>query len=166
MLASSDWWGEIIGPHGSGKSTLLATLIPRLRERGFAIVHLQFRTGEHRLPNSWAKRTAKGDSIDRGDRVIVVIDGMEQLGWLSRRRSKRECRRRGWGLVATAHTSLGLPHLYRSDVDTATFQQVVRQLLADEDWSVSDDQLGQVYDRFDGDMREMLFCLYDLYESQ
>jgi hypothetical protein len=158
-LAGNRWWGEIVGPHGSGKSTLLATLMPRLRERGFAVVHLQFRIGEHRLARDWASGAADSS------RVIVVVDGVEQLGWLARRRIKRNCRRRGWGLVATAHTSLGLPALYRTEFDFPRFERVVRHLLADEDWTVDSGQLRQIHVRFADDMREMLFCLYDLYES-
>lgn len=158
-LGSNGWWGEVVGPHGSGKTTLLASLMPRLSERGFAVVHLQFRSGEHRLSRDWTSGAADNS------RVIVVVDGMEQLGWLARRRIRRDCRRRGWGLVATAHTSLGLPALYLTECDLPRFERVVRQLLAGEEWTVDSRQLRQIHERFAGDMREMLFCLYDLYEA-
>jgi hypothetical protein len=164
-LAANGWWGEIIGPHGSGKSTLLATLMPRLHERGLAVVHLQFRIGERRLRRDWAD-TAAVTATEPSDRVIVVVDGMEQLGWLARRRLRRDCLRRGWGLLATAHDSLGLPALYRTDFDLARFGRVVGRLLVAEDWSVDDEQLGKIHEHFDNDMREMLFCLYDLYEAE
>jgi hypothetical protein len=157
-LAGNGWWGEIVGRHGSGKSTLLATLVPRLRERGFAVVHLQFRMGEHHLPRDWAANIADDD-------VVVAVDGMEQLGWLARRRLKRDCRRRGWGLVATTHTSLGLPALYDTTFDLSRLERVVAGLLAGQDWTVEPERLRQIYDDLNGDMREMLFCLYDLYEA-
>ncbi|MEZ6072904.1 MAG: hypothetical protein R3C10_22235 [Pirellulales bacterium] len=158
-LERNQWRGEVIGPHGSGKSTLLAQLASRFSDRGFDVRRVLLRSGERHLPGGWETPSSEGTT------TVVVVDGMEQLGWLARRRLARHCRRQGWGLVATAHDSLGLPLLVRTQFGFERFEQVVRRLLVHEAWSVRTDELRQIYERFGGDMREMLFCLYDRYEA-
>ncbi len=87
-LATTDWRGEIVGPHGSGKSTLLETLGPHLRaaERGVSAVAL--RDGQRRLPADFLRKALASSH------PLVIVDGYEQLSWLHRRVLIARCRLR------------------------------------------------------------------------
>ena len=56
------------------------------------------------------------------------MDGYEQLAFWNRLRLKRFCRRRGLGLVVTAHAAAGLPPLVPTAVDAEGAWGVVAQL--------------------------------------
>ena len=145
-LEANGWRGQIVGPHGSGKSTLLAALLPELRRR-LAVVRVELHDRERRLPaETWAT----------GEGTLLVIDGYEQLGWWTRRRVRKHCRR----LLVTTHRGQGLPDLYRTAVMVELAGAIVRGLLAEE---VPD--LARRLGHHRGNLREVLFELYDRYES-
>jgi hypothetical protein len=96
----------------------------------------------------------------------VIVDGYEQLGKWARLRLKWFCRRRGVGLLVTAHESVGLPTLYQTSTSVALAEAVAGRLLRG-DWSrVSRDDVSQRYAACQGNLRDMLFDLYDLYERR
>jgi hypothetical protein len=155
-LGANDWWGEIVGPHGSGKSSLLRALLPLLAGR--AVHHVRLNTSERALPGRVWEPLAPS--------AVLVIDGFEQLGWLTRRRVGRHCRRQGAGLLVTAHRPVGLPPLYRTDVTAATAAAVIRGLVPPGG--------GWVLDGYDvaarlranrGSLRDVLFELYDVWQT-
>lgn len=155
-LERQGWWGQIVGPHGSGKSTLLATLLPELRRRR-TVISVALHADERRLPaNVW---TASGA-------ILLVVDGYEQLGWWSRQRLQGHCRRRQCGLLVTTHRSLGLPDLFRTCVTPALAQALIEGLLPKEHRPLlSDRDLERHLARHRGSLREVLFELYDHYET-
>jgi hypothetical protein len=157
-LAVADWRGEIVGPHGSGKSTLLATLLPHLERAGREIFHIAVRGGQRRLPIS------SGASRLWNMKTLVIVDGYEQLGWLSRRWLDLKCRRRGPGLLVTAHESIGLPLLFQTTPSLESMQAVVARLLPSGTPLISPEDVASLYAEHRGNAREMLFGLYDLYE--
>jgi energy-coupling factor transporter ATP-binding protein EcfA2 len=148
-------WGQIIGPHGSGKSTLLATLVPALKNKGLDVRLVQLHEGERQVPREALSAVSPGTQL--------VIDGYEQLSWWSRRRLKAFCRRQKIGLLVTAHEDVGLPPLYQVEPSAAVAQLVVEQLLNGQPAQVSPAQVEAAFQKAEGNIREMLFLLYDTY---
>jgi len=158
-LGETRGWGQIIGPHGSGKSTLLAALLPVLSD--WRVCHIKLNTTDRRLLPEVFDPPKPG--------ALLVIDGFEQLGFLSRWRVKRHCRKHGCGLLVTAHTSMGLPDLYRTAVTPRAAAEVVAELAPE-----SSTDFAGFLDGFDiparlrahhGSLREVLFELYDRWEA-
>jgi hypothetical protein len=161
-LRTAGWWGQIVGPHGSGKSTLLATLLPELRCAGRAPLLIALHGGQRRLPPG-ARAALEALPAGAGP---VVVDGYEQLSRWSRFGLRYHCRRRGHGLVVTAHQSAGLPELLRTGMTPELARKVVDHLWPDPMGAVAAaDLAGRLAVRA-GNLREVLFELYDLYERQ
>jgi hypothetical protein len=152
------WRGAIVGPHGAGKSALLATLLTAVERGGRRVALLTLRDSRRRLPTGW--REALGEASP----ALLAMDGYEQLGRTARFLLDRTCRRRGWGLLVTSHGPVGLPTLVRVEPDVETARRVVAALLGDEPGLVSPDEVAACFRQHDGNLREMLFALYDLYE--
>ncbi len=158
-LERSAWRGQIVGPHGSGKSSLVAALLTELKSRGRRPLLIALHDGERHLP------IQTGQLSWREPNTIVIVDGYEQLSWWSRCRLRWLCQGRGWGLLATAHRSVGLPLLAHTSASTELAQQIVEQLLP-ADSLIGRIDIAQRFAAHGGNLREMLFDLYDLYESR
>jgi hypothetical protein len=156
-LQESGGRGQILGPHGSGKSTLLATLLPELQRRGRKVRLVSLATGDTRLDLDPAELQPGGQ---------LVIDGFEQLGWLARRRVKALARTRGSGLLVTAHADVGLPTLFEMQPSLDVAGQVVRRLLPEGDDTVSPGDVERAYQSTQGNLRETLFALFDVYQAR
>jgi hypothetical protein len=156
-LEETAGWGEIIGPHGCGKSTLFATLLPAITR--WQVRHVRLSTSERALP-AWA--------WDRSDpSSLLAIDGFEQLGFFTRWRMKRHCRQHHCGLVVTAHRSMGLPTLYRTDVSLEMAKEVVAGLIpAGGEWVLDGFDLAARLRYHRGSLREVLFELYDRWNGK
>jgi hypothetical protein len=171
-LREQGWWGEIVGPHGSGKSTLVAALVPELTRAGRKLVRRVIRqaadggreAGIEVVPPRYAAVTSGSKQWDAS--TLLVLDGYEQLSWWWRRRVKAECRRRGAGLLVTAHQPLDLPLLARTQPTEAVAQQVVRQLLAGTESPVKPADVTEAFKAKNGNVREMLFALYDVHQAR
>jgi hypothetical protein len=148
--------GEIVGPHGSGKTTLLSHLVETLKGDGISPAVFALSDGQRRMPDGWRREVAQAS--------LVIIDGYEQLGRLSRWRLRRCCRRQKLGLLVTAHAPTGLPTLYRTRPSIDVARQVVHELLPPGVPPPSDDELSHLFDMFHGNLREVLFALYDRFE--
>jgi len=158
-LAQHDWRGAIVGPHGSGKSALLATLIPAIKSGGHLVVHHELHDGQRRLSE---KTIAPKDDAD----VVIVVDGYEQLSRWNRMRLQHRCRRRHWGVLVTSHGEVGLPTIFRTGTNMELACRLVRELLPLADKTISDTDVSAAFTRHEGNLRETLFTLYDLYESR
>lgn len=181
-LLASRGSGEIVGPHGSGKSTLLAMLATELTARGHRIVLIELRDGQRRLSRDWqpaeeqSPPTQSDSSTKRVQNsalsepwlpaTLIFVDGYEQLGWLARWQLRRRCRQAGWGLVVTSHAPTGWPTLATTRVDLATAHAVVERLAAGSAGRPSPAEVESAFARAGGNLREMLFNLYDRYEAQ
>lgn len=159
-LRQHAWWGQIVGPHGSGKSALLAALMPAIRRAGRRPLLVELHDGQRRLPLD-LRRTADLDCPS-----VLIVDGYEQLSLWQRFRLKRFCRRRGLGLLLTAHAGVGLPELFRTAVTPELARQIVEQLQRGHPEYVSADDVSQRLAKHGGNFREMLFELYDLYQQR
>lgn len=153
-------WGQIVGPHGSGKSTMLESLLPKLSRRAARLEFFTLHQSERRLPVT-AARTRDWDEMTQ-----VVVDGYEQLSWWNRTRLKRLCRRCRAGLLVTTHRDMGLPMLLATDVSQETAQAVVDRLLGGSSAWITTDDVARTFDSQQGNLREILFALYDLYQQR
>ncbi len=159
-LRANGRWGQIVGRHGSGKSALLATLIPALEQAGYRPLLVELHDGARRLPVDLARVPGLGQD------TLVIIDGYEQLSHWSRWRLKRFCRQRGAGLVVSSHVPVGLPHLFSTSTSVQLACQLVGQLLGAGRWPISAEEVEGRFAAREGDVRELLFDLYDLYEQR
>jgi energy-coupling factor transporter ATP-binding protein EcfA2 len=159
-LAELGWRAQILGPHGSGKSTLIAQLAEPLEHAGRRPAVFALHDGQRWLPRGWEQTVGQAESR------LVVIDGYEQLGYLSRCWVAWRCRRRGWGLLVTAHQDVGFPTLIRTASSMPIAQAVVEQLLGGQRSGVDAQTVAECYSASGGNVREMLFALYDRHQKQ
>jgi hypothetical protein len=159
QLRQAGWWGEIVGPHGSGKSALLATLIPAIERAGPPTTLVTLHDGQRRLPLDLRDPQLRPP-------LVLIVDGYEQLGRWQRWLLRRRCRRRGIGLLATAHSPVGFPPLCRTAVTPEVAAQVVNYLLGDRSSPFPAEEVSRYLSRRGGDLRETLFDLYDLFEQR
>ncbi|MCS7305467.1 MAG: hypothetical protein NZ602_10230 [Thermoguttaceae bacterium] len=158
-LRDHGWQGQILGPHGSGKSALLAHLLPAIEHAGRPTLLYTLHEGARQLPNPLPSPAPENQTL------VVLIDGYEQLSRWHRFRLRRLCRQAQWGLVVTAHRSLGFPTLMRLRPDVQLAQKIVHWLLRDSPSLISPEQVAAAFQAQHGDLREMLFALYDLWEQ-
>jgi len=160
-LAANAWRGQITGGHGTGKSTLLIALIPAIEARGRSVKPVILAAGQRHLPRRYfrvLRRTA--------GRGVAAVDGIEQLHFWNRLLLERFCRSHGTGLIVASHRSARLPSLYRTTVDEGRAWSVVQRL---QDGFPPHIQIGDLVERLarrQGNLREALFDLYDLYEER
>ena len=159
-LRQAGWRGEIVGEHGSGKSTLLAALTPAIERAGRRVVVVALHDGQRRPPPGvWSDA-----GLDRA--AVLIVDGYEQLSRWSRLTLKRFCRRRGTGLVVTAHDSVGFPPLYRTVVTASLVERIVGQLTCGREGLLTSEEVSECMSRHGGNLRETLFDLYDICEQR
>jgi hypothetical protein len=158
-LRQNDWWGQIIGVHGSGKSSLLAMLIPAISKEGRQVRLVELHDGQRKLPPEIYRR---GVVLPES---VLVVDGYEQLSRWSRLRTRQYCRRLPCGLIVTAHAPVGLPDLFRTSPTLEAVRELVVQLLEGRPMPWSVQELSDRFERHRGNVRELLFELYDLYEA-
>lgn len=159
-LRQNAWWGQVVGPHGSGKSALLAALIPAIERAGRRTLLVELHDGQRRLPLDFKR------SGDLDCSTVLIVDGYEQLGFWHRFRLKRFCRRRGLGLLLTAHAPVGMPDLLHTSATPELARQIVEQLQRDHPPHVTAPDVAKRFADHGGDLREVLFDLYDLYEQR
>jgi hypothetical protein len=158
-LERSGWWGQIVGPHGSGKSSLLAALLAAIKQRGLAAALATLHDHQRRLPAEF-RAGLRAAAVD-----VVAIDGYEQLSLWSRFQIKRLCRRRGLGLLVTAHRPVGLPQLAVTAVNEDLAWRVVTQLQQGYAGGLARERVDLCLRRHPGNLRETLFALYDLWQQ-
>ncbi|NUQ65687.1 MAG: hypothetical protein HUU20_24720 [Pirellulales bacterium] len=158
-LGQAGWRGQIVGPHGSGKSTLVAALLPLVEQAGVPAVLVELHDGQRTLPVD-LQRTRLAP------RTLVVVDGYEQLSILSRARLCWCCRRKRLGLLVTTHRPVRLPVLFETRTGPDLANRLVRELLAGEAEFVEPEEVSRRLEEHGGNLREVLFDLYDLYEQR
>ena len=157
-LEANGWDGQIVGPHGSGKSTLLAAMLPEIARRGKRLVHLELQDGVRELPLLLEEYELMDEN------TLLAIDGYEQLSYWARRRIRNRGKQQKFGTLILAHISYGYPNLYRTVSELRTAKRLVTRLLKNTVVYISDEMVEQQYHLCKGNIREMLFSLYDVYE--
>jgi hypothetical protein len=162
-LRAAGWWGQVVGPHGSGKSTLVAGLLPDLARQAGEIMVARLHADYRHLPAEIDDALRPGPPMAHWR--LLVIDGYEQLSLWRRLWLQRRCQRRGHGLLVTAHRPLwGLPVVYRTRATEETAWRVVRYLLPEKPCPFTPEDVAVRLAAHGGDVRELLFDLYDWYE--
>jgi len=159
-LAVNRWRGQILGPHGSGKSTLLCALTKELSRRGRHVRTLENVLVMRGLAQAWR------DSLEWNESTQIVVDGFERFAWWQRRLLFFLVGRRNCGLLVTAHRDLGIPLVYRTSPTPRIAREIVRQLLCQRSDCISDAEIMDIFHKVHGNVRELLFALYDLYEDR
>jgi hypothetical protein len=159
-LAAQQWRGAIVGPHGSGKSTLLTGLLSRLPAVGRVSLLYQLHDGQRSLS------PPPDPAILRAAETIIVVDGFEQLSLWNRWRLPRLCRQYGLGLVITSHRATRLPLLFHTKPTLELATSLAAGLLGQELSPAWRDKIELSFARRRGDLRELVFDLYDFYELQ
>ena len=157
-LESNGWNGQIIGPHGSGKSTLLAAMLPEIAKHGKRIVHLELQDGVRELP----LLSEEYELMD--ENTLVAIDGYEQLSYWAKRRLKNRSRQQGFGTLILAHIPYDYPDLYRTASELRVAKRLVAILLRNTIIYIPESVIERQYREYQGNIREMLFSFYDIYE--
>jgi hypothetical protein len=156
-LVNQDWSGQIIGPHGSGKSTLLHNLLQWAEGQGGTARFIFLNDQQRRLPQGWTAEPLP---------TFYAVDGAEQLSWWAWTGLKWQCARHRCGLLVTAHHSLKLPTLFQTGpADPETIRRVVYAIAGSND-TPSPDLSRQLATAHVGNMREILFALYDRWEKR
>jgi hypothetical protein len=161
VLQSNAWRGQIAGGHGTGKSTLLAALMPAIEKRGRSVTAITLAAGRRNLPREFFASLRLA-----ADPPVAVVDGFEQLHLWNRFLLKRFCLVHSVGLVVASHRTASLSTLYQTTVDEPRGWRVVQRL---QDGFPPRIQLADVVARLarrEGNLREALFDLYDLYEQR
>jgi hypothetical protein len=177
QMRESHWRGAIVGPHGSGKSTLLAALIPAIEAVGIPVLLIKLADGAKRLPEEprlQIQQLIRARALEKNERhdfpkCILVVDGYEQLGRISRWRVSRMCRRHSCGLLITAHDDRrvgGMPIIFRTQSDLATVQFLVDRLLPAHGGAIQPDDVAAAFAQHNGNVRETFFELYELFEKR
>lgn len=137
---------QVIGPHGSGKSTLLVHLARLVERRGWSTCSFR------------GSRGLDARVLSLRGPLVVFADEAEELGAIRLRSLRALCAMRRAALVITAHRDLGFETLCERAVDTATMEQLVRELLDGADGPC---RLDELLARHRGNVREAFFELYD-----
>jgi hypothetical protein len=157
QLDSSDWWGQVVGPHGTGKSTLLVELLTELRIRGRDCVSIQ---------GSQSRRWPRREAAAWNRKTQVVVDGFEQLCLPSQIWLMWRCQRGGAGLLVTTHRPVALPVLWKSGVSDALACELVNELTAEHPGVIEPDEVAAALSLHGGNLREVFFDLYDRFEER
>lgn len=157
-LEDMDYRAAVVGPHGSGKTTLLRKLKTNLAQQGFEVESIFLNEQKKSLDESVWQRLAQV-GLDTNKRVMVMLDGAEQLSWREWRRFYSAAQRHD-GLVITQHSTGKLPVLLRTETRLDMFADFARRLAPDVDFE--DAVLKRIFTSTQGNVREALWQCYDL----
>lgn len=142
---------QVTGPHGAGKSTLLAHLSRELRARGETPRIVRASQGTWPLPTRCS---------------ILIVDEADTLPSWKSAALRLACRLSRTNLLLCVHADTGLPTLVRMEAGLSTARGVIAHLCSG--WAVRvprDDELAGLLARHKGNLRSVLFTLYDWYEQ-
>src|SRR5690606_23879596 len=98
--------------------------------------------------------------------TLLAVDGYEQLSCWQRWQLRKGCRSRRLGLLVTAHQGTWLPTLVRLSPHVDVALAVYRRLAQKAPTLVTPDDVCAAFDAHQGNLRKVLFRLYDLHEMR
>ncbi|MEW6076637.1 MAG: hypothetical protein AB1724_02365 [Thermodesulfobacteriota bacterium] len=159
-LAAQRYRGAIIGPCGSGKTTLLETIGRRLEQTGFCCCYLYLKKENRPVYTPWPKPLSGRDAAN----TAFLIDGTEQLSRPSWFGLYFRIRAAG-AIVVTTHGKSLLPPLVHTRTSPALLHDLVRQLTGKAE-TISEPAIVDLYRRHQGDIRQALRELYDVWAAR
>lgn len=160
-------FGQIVGPHGTGKSTLLFDWASELAIAfpGGQWIQLTRNTeagwwagGRHRLDNRAAVLRLQRSVRSGG---LLVIDGGEQLSWLTRRQLRKAIDAAHQYCLITTHRAVaGFATVHQTSTDPV----IVRELAAGLLGSNEHPMLSNIPFESVGDVRQLWSTLYDRHQ--
>ncbi|ADB15443.1 conserved hypothetical protein [Pirellula staleyi DSM 6068] len=165
-LKQQHWRGAIVGPHGSGKSSLLAACREEFLKRERILSEYSLHNHERTLANLFT------NARSWNDRTLVIVDGYEQLSWRSTLQLAFLVRIRRAGLVVTVHAPTNLPTWYETVPSAELAEQVAKLAIhrALVDPQATQEKLDRetIHAAYhgDGNIRETLFRLYDIWRAK
>ena len=151
---------------------MLRELERHLLQQGHELNHISLHDKQRRLPSEfWQRQKELANRFKSGQaakRPIAVIDGYEQLSLLQKIKVRTGIRPGNAGLLITAHKQVRqIRVLFQTHCSPATLAHVIEHLF--EDWSCEPPSMvlcRELFDRHQGNIRNILFDLYDIYETQ
>ena len=171
-LQKTAYRSQVVGSHGTGKTTFLISFVRFLERQDHIVIHFTLHDGQRTITRKFWEwhniLVAQYKSGDIDNVPIAVIDGYEQLSLEQKIRLRMSCRKKRCGLLITTHTpAWNLPVLLRTEPTYQTLQSIVRHLFRDVTDVEPPDHLlcSSLFDRHQGNIRNVLFDLYDQYEE-
>jgi hypothetical protein len=158
-LVQSKWRVELIGQHGVGKSTLLATIGGWAGSRGLEVHRLRCSGDKPRLPLFFWRRLPRRNAV-------VLLDGGERCPRLQLWLLAGITRRRGTGLVLTAHRPMGIGRPVRMKATKAQVLRIAESLRGRPLDEGEKQHIATLLRGHGGSAREVLFRLYDEWEDK
>ncbi len=168
MLENCDFCAQIVGPHGGGKSTLMLELATILKQSDHSVFYYSLHDRQSSFPREFHDKLNEWlHSGSPAGKRIVFLDGFEQLAWFHRIGFRYFCRSRQLGMLLSTHLpAMGLTVLYRTATSRRTLGLILEYLLDESDFRVDENLVDKLFDRYRGNIRSILFDLYDEYERQ
>ena len=151
--------GQVVGPHGVGKSTLLFTLQAELMKRGYQVARIQLHAGQRRLAPWGEEKTMAASSW-------LIVDGFEQLPAWRRWKLVWQCRRRRVRLLVSSHRCHRFPFTWQLAPGPELACSLVDDLQQEIGNVVTSEDVEQLFREHQGNIRELLFDCYDLFETR
>jgi energy-coupling factor transporter ATP-binding protein EcfA2 len=158
-LEQMNFCAAIIGPEGSGKTTLLEDIGTALDKQGRRIKHVFVNDSN---PMTWQSSRELFMQIRAGQ--IVLLDGADSIGRATWQALKRGILRKAGGLVVTAHKAGLMPTLVECTTTLDLFKQIVSEITSGR-CEMRPEMLDEAYHRNNGNIREALRELYDIFSN-
>ena len=148
--------GQILGSGGTGKTTLLHAIAECARETGLTVAEI---------------RAAADGKIQpfAAEAAVVCVDEADRISWWRRAWLVRFCRRHGQVLIVAAGRDVGLPTLWKCEVDDTMMVRVAEMVLArspDAKLLVTAAEAPAALGESQGSARDALLRMYDWYEER
>jgi DNA replication protein DnaC len=166
---------QIVGQHGTGKTTLLIPLMNFLENCHHKIIFVSLHNHEFKFPISfWEDCKKVEEGFKKEDETgytkkppVVVIDGYEQLSINQKAKILRLCFIRKMGILVTTHQPVWqIPILFQTKSSPKILEEIVSYLLKKTGQTLPFDQsqYSTLFEQYHGNIRDIFFSLYDLYE--
>ncbi|MDR2345019.1 MAG: hypothetical protein LBE18_03045 [Planctomycetaceae bacterium] len=160
-LLKSGGIGQIIGQHGTGKSALLESLKNFLIKNGLNVNKNVLNSSQKKLSHDFVLSLRKRDT-----NTFYILDGYEQLTLLSKLKLRFVRYKNTAGFIFTSHRPAPfIPVIYRTIAKPEVFQNLVRNMIKNTNFYITDKKINQIFQETEGNFRNGFFKLYDLFEE-
>ncbi|TWT60249.1 hypothetical protein [Rubinisphaera italica] len=149
----------LVGPEGHGKTTLQETMAAEYERRGVKTHWIRVSRDTPHLPKGIFKQLAEQTAPED----LILFDGVEQISRLAWWRFRRTLKP-GQACLITTHTPGWFPTLHDCATDQVLLSEIIARLPI-SDIQIDSSEIGEIWLKHRGDLRQALFDLYDRYAS-